>query len=348
MHRLLFYGVIILVVVLLVAFLDFIIYRLLRLLLSQHTAKVANICTLVALTLLISVSSWWGHTHTRLQINVTHTEVSSPRLPSAFEGFRIAQISDMHLDSFAEDLAEGRTFLSQLAAAIEAQHPDIIVFTGDIVSLRAAQAYPFQAELAALAHIPAQQGDGFIPVYSILGNHDYADYARDFTAERRRQDVDSLIDIQTKAGWQMLRNESLLLKRTSSDSTEQQIALIGVENIGEPPFSVYGDLELAMKSIGGITASDSIYSILLSHNPTHWRSEVLPRTSIDLTLSGHTHATQILIGSWSPAKWKYDEWMGLYTEGNQHLYVNTGVGCVGPNVRIGIEPEVSILTLRQQ
>lgn len=347
MHRLIFYGLIILVVILLFSFIDFIIYRLLRLFLTRSTAQIANITVLVLLIGGISIISWWGHTHTRLQLNVTYTELSSPRLPSAFDGYRIAQISDLHLNSF--DKEEGRRLLSQMADSMQEAQPDIIVFTGDLVTIRAVEAYPFAKQLEALSHIPTQDGRGYIPVYSILGNHDYADYVRDFTPQRRQQDLDSLISLQSEAGWNVLRNSAVTIQRIEkADSTVQQLALVGVENIGEPPFSVYGDLELAMASIGGIKATKNLYTILLSHNPTHWRKEVLPDTSIDLTLSGHTHATQILIGGWSPAKWKYDEWMGLYNEGSQYLYVNTGIGTVGPRVRIGIAPEVSIITLRNR
>lgn len=347
MQRLLFYGFIILAVVLIFAFVDFIIYRILRLMLSKHTAQTTNVVVLTVMILTIGISSWWGHTHTRLQIAVSHTDICSERVPSAFDGYRIAQISDLHLDSFGQD--EGHKFLAELADTIASLQPDLIVFTGDIVSIRAIQAYPFRNDLARLAQITRHDGNGLVPMYSILGNHDYADYVRDFTPERRQQDLDSLIDLQTAAGWRMLRNSSVMLTSPQAeDSTTEQIALVGVENIGEPPFSVYGDLDVAMESIGGVQAADDAFTILLSHNPTHWRSEVLPRTNIDLTLSGHTHATQILIGSWSPAKWKYDEWMGLYSEGAQHLYVNTGAGCVGPKVRIGVAPEVSLLTLRKK
>lgn len=361
MQRLLFYGVIILVVVLLTAFIDFIIYRVLRIVMQRHTALIANAVILSVLALIIGLSTWWGNTRTRLQVEVTHTVVSSPRIPSTFDGYRIAQLSDLHLNSFTR--AEGRHVLRRLADTLRAAQPDLIVFTGDLVTLRAAEAYPFADELKAISQIPAPDGRGYVPVYSVLGNHDYADYMHTFSAERRNQDLDSLLALQASAGWHMLRNEAVLIHRPKAsnkpmpqdaspapqDSAETQtIALVGVENIGEPPFSVYGDLGLAMQRIGGLTAADSIYTILLSHNPTHWRNEVLPRTSIGLTLSGHTHATQLLIGSWSPAKWKYDEWKGLYSEGDQQLYVNTGFGSVGPRVRIGIAPEVSILTLKAQ
>lgn len=347
MQRLIFYGLIILVIVAVFALIDFIVYRILRLLLSRHAAAITNCVFLVIFSLIVGIGSWWGHSHTRLQVRVTNADIPSSRVPEAFDGFRIAQLSDLHLDSFTPD--EGNDLLRRIADSIQAQCPDIIVFTGDLVTIRAIQAYPFRNALKALSQIPARDGEGTVPVYSVLGNHDYADYVHNYTDDQRRKDLDSLIALQEQAGWHMLRNDMAMLQRPyGDDSTMQQIALVGVENIGEPPFSVYGDLELAMSAVGGKNAADNLYTILLTHNPTHWRSEVVPSTAIDLSLSGHTHATQFMIGSWSPAKWKYDEWMGLYSEGQQHLYVNTGVGCVGPKVRIGVAPEVSILTLRRQ
>jgi len=347
MHRLIFWGIIILLVTLLFFFIGFIIYWLLRIFLAKPEARLVSGCFLGLATLVIVISCWWGSTRTRLDLQVNQVEVPSPRLPSAFDGFRIAQLSDMHLASFETE--EGREFLNRLTDSIAAQHPDIIVFTGDLVTLRSAEVLPFRQQLERLSHIPTSDGEGFIPIFSILGNHDYAEYIRTFSDERRRQDVDSLIALQREAGWTMLLNDSELITRLGADSSSQSIALIGVENIGEPPFSTYGDLDKAYQRIGGIGVNGDTFSVLLSHNPTHWRNEVLKRTNIDLTLSGHTHAMQLVIGGWSPSKWKYPEFMGLYQEQSsniQYIYVNTGIGCVGPSVRVGVKPEITILTLK--
>lgn len=346
MQRLIFYGVIVLAVVLLLLLIHAAIYWILRIFFTKAGAKAISLIVLTLMILVIGISCMWGHSHTRLELMVNEVEVPSTRLPYAFEGFRVAQLSDMHLNSFSPE--EGHKLLHEVAEAIREQQPDIIVFTGDLVTIRAAEALPFRTALAELAHIERKNGEGSIPVYSILGNHDYADYVRTFDADRRKKDLDSLIQIQEEAGWIMLKNNAIRIQRETGDSTQQQIILAGVENIGEPPFSVYGDLEKSLEPVGGLSATDSLFTILLSHNPTHWRSEVLPRTRIDLTLSGHTHATQILIGSWSPAKWKYAEWMGLYEKNEQKLYVNTGFGCVGPAIRIGIKPELTILTLKKK
>lgn len=345
MQRLFFYGMIILVIVLLIALIDVILYWMMRIFLPKPVAQITNGCFLAVMVLTIGISCWWGHNRTRLQVWVNQVKIESNRLPEAFEGFRIAQLSDMHLGSFEPEV--GHEFLSQLIDTLTAQQPNVIVFTGDLVTIRAAESYIYRDELTRLGHIQRANGEGVIPVYSILGNHDYADYMRNYDEDRRKQDLDSLIDIQTKAGWQILKNDMSLLTRLHNDTIKQQIAIVGVENIGEPPFSVYGDLDRAMEPIGGKAGADSIFTVLLSHNPTHWRREVLPETHIDLMLAGHTHATQVKVGTWSPAKWKYDEWMGLYEENGQRLYVNTGIGTVGPAVRVGIEPEVTILELKK-
>lgn len=334
-HRLIFWGLLILVVVLFGMLIDQIFYRLIRLFLPRHTAQVIRLVMLLLTITTITVSCFIGHTHTRLQVEVNQVEIPSDKLPASFDGFRVAQISDFHINSF--DATEDLRFFDDLVNAIKAQQPDIIVFTGDMVTIRSAEAIPFRHELARLS-----QETG-IPVYSILGNHDYADYMRGFDDQRRHQDVDRLISIQQEAGWTMLNNHSLYIYNNVGDS----IALVGVENIGEPPFSVYGDLDKAMEAVGGVKTADSLFTILLSHNPIHWHSEVLPQTHIDLTLSGHTHAMQFRIGHWTPSKWKYPECMGLYQEGNRYLYVNTGLGCTGPTIRIGVKPEVTILTLRK-
>ncbi len=334
MQRLIFWGVILLILIIVGLIVDQLYYRIIRLFLEKHTAQMVRLYSFIAVLLLIIGGYLMGHYVTRLQVEITKAEIVSTKVPATFDGYRIAQISDFHIGSFIDE--RGRKFVPQLVDAILAEKPDMIVFTGDLVSMRAAEAVPFRNELKRLASTG-------IPVYSIMGNHDYADYMRGFSDERRKQDVDSLMQLQREAGWQMLNNTTELICR-GNDS----IAIIGVENIGEPPFSIYGNLEDAMKPIGGMKGADSLFSVLLSHNPTHWRNEVLPRTNIDLTLSGHTHDMQFRILGWSPSGWKYPEHSGLYQEGDQYLYVNTGVGCVGPALRVGIKPEVTILTLKKE
>lgn len=342
MQRLFFWGIILLAVVIISLIIDQVFYRIIRLFLAKHSAQIVRLCTFIVVLGTLITSYYVGHNITRFQIETKQADIYSTKLPACFEGFKIAQISDFHINSF--DKATDGQFFTDLVDEMKVQQPDIIVFTGDLVTIRSAEAFPFRQELTKLS---AETG---IPVYSILGNHDYADYMRNFDDARRHQDVDSLIRIQQEAGWVMLNNAAIEInaKNKETEESEERIALVGVENIGEPPFSVYGDLEKAMQPIGGLAAADNTFTILLSHNPTHWRSEVLPHSKIDLTLSGHTHAMQFRIGKWSPSQWKYPEWMGLYKEGEQYLYVNTGLGCVGPAVRIGVKPEITILTLHKK
>lgn len=345
MHRLFFWGVMILIVVLIALIIDQAFYRLIRLFFTKHTAQIIRLCMFLAVFSTITISYYVAHNYTRLQVEVKHASISSEKLPTSFEGFKVAQLSDFHINSFNAE--KDSQFFQDLVEQLKAQHPDIITFTGDLVTIRSAEAIPFRHALAKLT-----QETG-IPIYSILGNHDYADYMRSFDDQRRHRDVDSLITLQQEAGWTMLNNASTYIYNNVENGEMQKlhgrdsILLVGVENIGEPPFSVYGNLDQAMADAGGIHAADSTFTLLLSHNPIHWRSEVLTRTNIDLTLSGHTHAMQFRIGNWSPSKWKYPEWMGLYQEKKQYLYVNTGIGCVGPSVRIGVKPEITILTLHK-
>ena len=330
MHRFIFWGIIILVLLIVAAIIDQAFYRLVRLFVDKHTALIIRLVTAIVVIAGIVGSVLWGRYVTRLRLDVSQAELVSQRVPSAFDGFKIAHISDLHLDSFDKNKEMG--FVEEIIDRIANEQPDIVCFTGDLVTVRSAQAIPYRRLLHKLSALG-------IPVYSVMGNHDYADYVWEFDESRRLADRDSLRHLMSEAGWRMLDNESEWLYR-GSDS----LLVAGVENIGEPPFSVYGDLGKALEG----NYADNVFTILLSHNPTHWRSEVLPNTSIDLTLSGHTHAMQFRIGSWSPSKWKYPEFAGLYREGLQFLNVNTGLGGVGPKIRIGVKPEINIITLKKQ
>lgn len=354
MHRLFFYGIMIAVIVIIGLIIDQVFWRLVRLVAERHLAMQIRLWALGVTTVTLVCSCLYGHYVTRLQVETRHVDLPLTRLPEAFDGFRMAHISDFHIDSF--DSIEGCAFIEQLGDAIAAEHPDIVCFTGDMVTQESCQLQPF---LDALDKMTQRVG---VPFYTIMGNHDYADYSHHFTKRQRLADRAVLCQMQKGLGWHMLRNTSLLIGRdgqalstdssaaTAADSAQAQtphLLLVGVENIGEPPFTTYGDLGAAMRPFGGIQAADTTCTLLLSHNPTHWRQEVLCRTHIDLTLSGHTHAFQLRILGWSPVSWKYDEWGGLYSQAGQHLYVNTGLGCTGPRIRIGVAPEVTILTLRR-
>ena len=271
---------------------------------------------------------WWGALINRYAINVTNVEVESDRLPESFSGLTIAQISDIHLGSFGKDT----TFVSCIVDRVNELQPDIIVFTGDMVNRHSAEALPFVSTLARL--------DAPLGVYAIRGNHDYGDYMDWASQAAKDSDNVEFTRIQRRMGITPLDNATVWL-RTGSDS----IALIGVENIGDPPFKSYGDLEKAFPK--GVSTPE--YKILLSHNPSHWEQEIKDREgqNVDLTLSGHTHAMQMEAFGLSPAAFRYPYWGGMYSDKFGHkLYVNIGCGEVGFPARIGATPEITIFKLK--
>jgi predicted MPP superfamily phosphohydrolase len=210
----------------------------------------------------------------------------------------------------------------------------VILFTGDLVNTKANEIDRFASILKTL-----KAKDG---VYSVMGNHDYGDYVYWKSKSDHDANLQSVYDKQAQMGWKVLRNESIYLKRN-----KDSIALIGVENWGEPPFHQYGDLEKAMKNV-----DKNSFKLLLSHNPEHWRQVVVPNYNIDLTLAGHTHAWQMAFGwgkyRYSPAVFKYKNWGGLYSNGDKHIYVNEGTGYVLYPMRFGAGPEISIIRLKRK
>lgn len=282
------------------------------------------ICTGLTLAVVSIVMIIYGSFIGRTQFDVKEVTYSSSKLPSSFDGYRIVQLSDIHIGSWQGNASA----IQNLVNLVNEQHPDLIVFTGDLVNHRAIELNDFQHILAGL-----KAKDG---VYSILGNHDYGPY---FRWKNKQEQDDNLSDLQQRQaamGWKLLNNSHTILIQ-GNDS----IALIGVENEGEPPFSQYADLPKAMQGTEGM------FQILLSHNPTHWRREVLPESDIDLMLAGHTHAMQLKLGNYSPSSYIYPEWSGMYLEGTRGLYVNVGIGYVGLPFRFGAWPEITVLTLRR-
>lgn len=258
------------------------------------------------------------------QFEVKPVAFRSSRLPAAFDGYKIVQLSDIHIGSWQGNQA----VMQQMVDLVNAQKPDLIVFTGDLINSRTIELKEFQP---ILAQLKAKDG-----VYSILGNHDYGTYFKWKTPKELNANFLDLKKRQKSMGWKMLNNAHTFIHH-GKDS----IALIGVENEGKPPFSQHGDLTKAMKG------TENAFQILLSHNPTHWRKEVLPQSTIDLMLAGHTHAAQFRIRDISPASYAYSEWAGMYTEGNRSLYVNVGIGYVGLPFRFGAWPEITVITLRR-
>lgn len=285
-----------------------------------------------ALALLLFGAMWWGALINRYRTETVRLTVRIPSLPPSFEGFRIAQISDLHLGTFGTDTA----FVGRLVDSVNALRPDLIVFTGDIVNRHASELIPFVPVLSRL-HAPCG-------VYSIMGNHDYGDYFDFPTPGDKARNLARLHSLQCRMGWRLLLNTHAMLRR-GPDS----LALIGVENVGDPPFRTYGNLAAAYS-----TLADPVCKILLTHNPAHFDTAIAshPSVRIALTLSGHTHAMQMRLLGHSPAAWRYPRWAGLYSDGSaefpHQLYVNIGAGTVGMPMRLGATPEITLITLTGQ
>lgn len=267
----------------------------------------------------------YGATAGITRFQVKHVTYESERLPEGFDGYRIAQLSDIHIGSW-----QGRPeAVEKLVKLTNEQQADLIVFTGDLVNQQSHELDSFRPTLSRL-----QAPDG---VYSVLGNHDYGTYYRWKNSRQEADNLQYLREQQQAMGWRLLDNSHVILHHRGDS-----IALIGVENDGEPPFPQHADLPRATEGTQGM------FSILLSHNPTHWRREVLPESDIDLMLAGHTHAMQMTLFGRSLASLKYPEWSGMYREGSRALYVNIGIGYVGLPFRFGAWPEITVITLKKK
>ena len=288
----------------------------------QKAGMFLGVALLVVFFLLILHGALIGRT----KIITNNVTVTSARLPEEFDGFRILQFSDLHAGSFSDK----PEFIGELVQKINELKPDMVVFTGDIVNNKSSE---LDAYLAELEKIQAPYG-----VYSILGNHDYGDYIIWNSSEDKKDNLERLVRIQEQIGWQVLNDRSVYITKG-----QDRIVLIGVQNWGEPPFRTYGDLNKAYKDV-----DKNLFAVLLSHNPSHWRMEVLPETSIDLMLAGHTHAMQMKIAGFSPIALRYKEWSGLYNEGRRYLYVNEGIGSVFVPMRVGAYPELTVIELKTE
>lgn len=265
----------------------------------------------------------------RWKVQVSEWTYENADIPASFEGMRIVHISDLHLSTFEDNPRQLERFVQRINAC----QPDLICFTGDLVSLRLEELSP---HIPVLQKLKANYG-----VCSVLGNHDFLIYSPQYRTEREKMAaVDSLAQMQRiQLGWHLLRNESYVITRGTDTLT-----IVGVDNsnCSNQGFRTIhrGDLPRALQGTKG-------FRILLSHDPSHWRAEVLPETNIPLTLSGHTHAAQIRLFGWTPASWVFRDISGRYDEGDQTLYVNIGLGCTAP-VRIGANPEITVVTLRRK
>lgn len=257
-------------------------------------------------------------------------DVPVRNLPKALDGLRIVHISDIHSGSLYD-----RDKVARSVELINDLEPDIVCFTGDLVNSKADEIDPL---IPIFGQIRARYG-----VYSIVGNHDYGDYVQWPDKAAKEENFRQLVHKHERLGWDLLLNSHRML--TINDSS---VAIIGVENYSaHPRFQKYGDMQ---KATSGMPAHDM--AIVLSHDPSHWDDEIRERyKSVQLTLSGHTHGFQfgIELGKdikWSPVQYVYKRWSGMHAEGDQYLYINRGLGFLGYPGRVGILPEITLLTLR--
>lgn len=285
---------------------------------------VRKISVILAITCFIALfySITWG----RYNFKVQTTTICFNDLPSAFNGLNIVQLSDLHLGSYGKNYKG----IQKLVEEVNRLHPDLILFTGDMVNNFASEMPHWMDELSKLQ---AKYGK-----FAITGNHDYGDYVRWNNPADKEQNLLTFQQQMKTIGFQMLNNVNVpfILNKDT-------IYIAGVENWGKPPFPKYGNLTEALEDIG-----ENKFTILLSHDPSHWSAEVLDYP-VNLTLSGHTHAMQmgIKIGTykWSPAKYIYPEYDGLYEKNNRYLYVSRGQGYLGFPGRIGLRPEITQIIL---
>ena len=257
------------------------------------------------------------------RLELKHITFTSPDLPPYFDGYRLVQITDFHLGSFPP----GNDFVQKVVDATNNEEPDMILFTGDLVNNQASEV---ELYLDTLRQLHASDG-----IYSIWGNHDYCEYGNNHSIGALKRNRRMLYGYQESLGWHQLMNEHHVVSHGMAS-----IAIIGVENPGQPPFTNRSNLKKAMKGL-----NPDMFKILLSHDPHHWRREVVGK-KIQLTLAGHTHAGQLKIGKWTPARMAFKEWGGAYRIGEQMLYVSSGIGGSFP-FRLGAWPELTVITLKR-
>ncbi len=261
------------------------------------------------------------------RFKVHHLHIKTSLAPESFKGLKIVHISDLHLGSFNFRYH----ILDRAVNLINHLEPDLIFFTGDLVNNFA---WELKGWGKVLKKLEAKKGK-----FAVLGNHDYGDYSSWETPELKQRNFESIKYFYKKINFSLLLNEGTIIKKNGVD-----IAVLGVENWGNPPFKKYGDLAKAIESVKNIPLK-----ILLSHDPTHWPEEVIDQTDILLTLSGHTHGMQAGVNlknkQWSPIKYKYKHWAGLHKEGDQYLNVNRGLGWLGFPGRLGMRPEITCIDI---
>lgn len=271
----------------------------------------------------------WGIVSGAYDYRVRKQVLNFPNLPKEFDGVTIAQISDVHSGSFYNKKA----VLGGVEMLMR-EKPDFAFFTGDLVNGKASEMREYQD---IFSKIKAPLG-----VYSVLGNHDYGSYEKWPTEVAKLKNLEDLKKTHQLMGWDLLMNENHRLKVDGAE-----IGVLGIENWGTGRFPKFGKMDEAIKN-----TDDLPVKLLLSHDPSHWRAEILTKyPQIDASFAGHTHGAQFGVESeyikWSPVQYIYNEWDGLYQEGHQQLYVNVGFGFLGYPGRVGILPEITIFELKK-
>ncbi|MFY7670268.1 metallophosphoesterase [Tenacibaculum sp. MEBiC06402] len=271
----------------------------------------------------------YGIFKTRYRFKVYHETIKIHELPKAFNGLKIVQISDIHLGSFNYKYS----ILENAFNIINELNPDYIFITGDLVNNYAWELKGWENIFLTLK---ATKGK-----YAVLGNHDYGDYSDWDSEEDKLQNFNSIKQFYKTINFYLLLNDAEIVTQHN-----EQIAIIGVENWGNPPFKRYGNLKKAHKLVKNIP-----FKMLLTHDPSHWEEEIIYKTGINLTFSGHTHGMQAGFQYkkyyWSPIQYKYKHWAGLYEINNQYLYVNRGLGWLSFPGRLGMPPEITCITLKK-
>jgi len=298
---------------------------------NENTISRAKFLSYAGITLaaLPFTTMIYGMVKTAFDFKIRKTIVQIPELPSAFDGLKIVQISDIHSGSFLN----GSAFENAVELIMD-QKPDVIFFTGDLVNDKTDEAKPF---VDIWKKLSAPFG-----VFSIVGNHDYGDYIQWPSEEAKAENFENLKRIHKEMGWDLLLNEHRVIEKDG-----EQLAILGVENWGATlRFPRKGDIDKAKKGVEHIPNK-----ILLSHDPSHWEAAVIDKhPDIKITFAGHTHGFQFGIEipgfKWSPSQYIYEQWAGLYSKGQQHIYVNRGLGFLGYLGRVGIKPEITVVELK--
>jgi len=274
----------------------------------------------------------WGMAKGGTDYTVRRVTLRFPNLPASFDGFKLLQISDLHTGSF-----HSKEPLQRAVKLINEQQADQIFMTGDLVNN---YAHEVEEHIDTLAGIRSSR-----PIYSILGNHDYADYvnwADEGGVPAKAANLARIKQNHAKIGWDLLLDEARTVERNG-----EKIAILGVQNWGARGFAQYGKLHQAHATADAAAP----FKILLSHDPSHWDGQVHEYPDIDLMLAGHTHGMQFGVNlsflKWSPVQYAYKQWAGLYQRGKQYLYVNAGLGFIGYHGRVGFLPEITVIELRR-